>query len=202
MSELKTITTDTSTYWIPIKNEASTILYDAIQDTYVNNNDTCISTNIHISKDKAVIRTVYKSKRYDGDPLAFGCWIPTIKKVEILNPKKVIRFTFDNIDQTTVKTICSEEDNFDFKFAFYLAYAKYLYKNTLTPKGIERKAKEFEDFKIFNYLVNNGIKTYYKDKKAEEKAKAEEAERKEIKKRQAAKKAKKRAEKKAKNAND
>lgn len=51
--------------------------------------------------------------------------IPEIEKVEIINPGKVIRFTF--YDNRQVKTIRRDEDSFDFEFAFYIAYAKLLW---------------------------------------------------------------------------
>lgn len=111
---------------------------------------------------------------------------PYITKVEVLKPGKVLRFTFN--DNTIIKTICIDNDTFDFKFAFFLAYAKYFYSNILTVNGIETKAKSFMDIKFFNSLVKKGMKTYFKQKKEEEKIEKEKAERKEIEKRRAEKK--------------
>ena len=116
---------------------------------------------------------------------------PYITKVEILNPDKVMRFTFS--DNDIVKTVCIQDDIFDFEFAFYLAYAKHFFRDILNTNGIEKKAKELKDMKFFNYLVKKAMKTYFNQKKEEEKIEREKKERKEIEARQAAKKAAKKA---------
>lgn len=105
--------------------------------------------------------------------------LPYIKKVEILKPNKVIRFTFypvvsfvmfaDEAKEKVIKTVCLDEDTFDFEFSFYLAYAKYLYGNILTPHGIEKKAREFMDNKKMIKLVKKGMKVYRDQVKEEEK---------------------------------
>lgn len=118
---------------------------------------------------------------------------PFITKVEVLNPGKVMRFTFS--DNTIIKTVCTPGDTFDFKFAFFLAYAKYFWENTLTSQGVENKARAFMEVKFFNSLVKKGMKVYFNQKKEEEREEREKAERKEIKARQAAKKAIKKAKK-------
>lgn len=107
--------------------------------------------------------------------------LPYIKKVEILKPNKVIRFTFypirsfltistirNEIDEKVIKTVCLDEDTFDFEFSFYLAYAKYMYGDILTPHGIEKKAKEFMDNKDMIKLVKKGMKVYRDQVKEEE----------------------------------
>lgn len=103
---------------------------------------------------------------------------PYITKVEILKPEKVLRFTFS--DDAVIKTVCVDNDAFDFKFAFFLAYAKYFWKNVLTIEGIENKAKDFTNIKFFNSLVKKGMKVYFNQKKEEERKEKEEAERKKI----------------------
>lgn len=103
--------------------------------------------------------------------------LPYIKKVEILKPNKVIRFTFypisflvfkDEVKEEVIKTICLDEDTFDFEFSFYLAYAKYMYGDILTPYGIEKKAREFMDNKYMIKLVKKGMKVYRDQVKEEE----------------------------------
>lgn len=104
--------------------------------------------------------------------------LPYIKKVEILKPNKVIRFTFYPVlsllssiyekNEKVIKTICLDEDTFDFEFSFYLAYAKYMYGNILTPHGIEKKAREFMDNKDMIKLVKKGMKVYRDQVKEEE----------------------------------
>ena len=104
--------------------------------------------------------------------------LPYIKKVEILKPNKVIRFTFypvipfpmfaDEVKEKVIKTICLDEDIFDFEFSFYLAYAKYLYGDILTPHGIEKKAREFMDNKNMIKLIKKGMKVYRDQVKEEE----------------------------------
>lgn len=117
--------------------------------------------------------------------------VPYITKVEVLKPGKVMRFTFS--DKTEIKTVCTDADDFNFKFAFYLAYAKYLYKNILTPAGIEKKAKEFMDVIFFNSLVKKGMRIYLNQKKEEERLEKAEAESKAIRERRIAKKIVKKA---------
>lgn len=104
--------------------------------------------------------------------------LPYIKKVEILKPNKVIRFTFypiisflifkDEAKERVIKTVCLDEDTFDFEFSFYLAYAKYMYGDILTPHGIEKKAREFMDNKDMIKLVKKGMKVYRDQVKEEE----------------------------------
>lgn len=103
---------------------------------------------------------------------------PYLTKVEILKPGKVLRFTFS--DDTVIKTVCADNDPFDFKFAFFLAYAKYFWENVLTTQGIENKARDFTNVKFFNSLVKKGMKVYFNQKKKEEREEKEEAERKKV----------------------
>lgn len=112
--------------------------------------------------------------------------VPILTKVEVLKPNQVIRFTFS--DKTEIKTICKENDTFDFEFAFYLAYAKYLWKKSLTSAGIEKKAKEIMDIIDFNKLVKKSIKNYFKEQKKKEDEEKKKVEEKEKKQKQAKKK--------------
>ena len=105
-------------------------------------------------------------------------YVPYITKVEVLKPGKVLRFTFS--DKTVIKTVCLDADTFDFKFAFFLAYAKYFCSQTHTPQGVENHAKHLMDLKVFNSLVRAGMKVYFDQKKEEERLEKEEAERKAI----------------------
>ena len=97
--------------------------------------------------------------------------LPKITKVEVLNPNKVMRFTFDN--KQTIKTICLDSDNFDFEFSFFLAYSKFLYSKLLTIEGIEKKAIEMKYEKKFVNLVKEGMKVYKADLKKQEEEKKE-----------------------------
>ena len=109
-----------------------------------------------------------------------------ITKVEILCPNKVLRFTFD--DKTIIKTICTEDDEFDFRFAFFIAFAKKLYKNTYTSEGIFQKAKELQYTKEYVKKVDKAIKTFEREQKEKELIKQKEKELKEQKKRRMEKK--------------
>ena len=109
-----------------------------------------------------------------------------ITKVEILCPNKVLRFTFD--DKTIIKTICTEDDEFDFRFAFFIAFAKKLYKNTYTSEGIFQKAKELQYTKEYVKKVDKAIKTFEREQKEKELVKQKEKELKEQKKRKMEKK--------------
>lgn len=128
-----------------------------------------------IKKEKENKNMTEKKFEYDK---ALDILAPYITKVEILKPEKVLRFTFS--DDTVIKTVCVDNDAFDFKFAFFLAYAKYFWKNVLTIEGIENTAKDFTNIKFFNSLVKKGMKVYFNQKKEEERKEKEEAERKKI----------------------
>ena len=146
---------------------------------------------------KMLFNTNLSSRSKDITQISLPCniviQIPNIIKVEILNPNKVLRFTFS--DKTVIKTICNQVDSFDFEYSFYLAYAKYLYGKTLTINGIEKMAKHFKDVKAINKLVQKNIKMYYTQEKEKEKQKQIEAEKKAIKKRHREKKIAKRLKK-------
>lgn len=119
---------------------------------------------------------------------------PTITKIEVLVPNKVLRFTFRN--GTQIKTICNNEDDFDFEFAIYLAFAKLFYKQSYTREGIEYKAHSMKYVKFWVKKVKEAIRTYKKQEKERIKKEQEEAERAAARKRQAEKKARKKRERK------
>ena len=98
---------------------------------------------------------------YHIDPYNNMVSIPEIEKVEILNPEKVIRFTFHNRRQ--VKTIRRDEDSWDFEFAFYIAYAKLLWGKYLTPEGIWQKACELKGQKLYVKLVEKAIRRFNRE---------------------------------------
>lgn len=119
---------------------------------------------------------------------------PTITKIEVLVPNKVLRFTFRN--GTQIKTVCDVEDDFDFEFAIYLAFAKLLYKQSYTREGIEYKAHSMKYIKFWTKKVKEAVQTYKKQEKERIKKEQEEAERAAARKRQAEKKARKKRERK------
>ena len=96
-----------------------------------------------------------------ADPYNQMGHIPGIEKVEILNPGKVIRFTFYNGRQ--VKTICRDEDSWDFEFAFYIAYTKLLWGKYLNPEGIWQKACELKGQKLYVKLVEKAIRRFNRE---------------------------------------
>ena len=154
------------------------------------NTTTDLSKNIYTSSHYRASQPVYNSylaecyndSLYHYENIHFSedshAALPYIKKVEILKPNKVIRFTFypvlsllifaDEAKERVIKTVCLDEDTFDFEFSFYLAYAKYMYGNILTPHGIEKKAREFMDNKKMIKLVKKGMKVYRNQVKEEE----------------------------------
>ena len=117
-----------------------------------------------------------------------------IKKVEMLKENKVMRFTFS--DNKVIKIICHDNDTFDFNYAFYLAYSKYLYGKEMLPHGIEQKAKELMDIKIVNKLVKEAQKKYFNELKEKEKIKEAKKESQAIRERRVAKKIRKKNKKK------
>ena len=133
---------------------------------------------------------------------AIGCLLnevydrnhPVITKIEVLVPNKVLRFTFQH--GTQIKTVCNNEDAFDFEFAIYLAFAKLFYKQTYTREGIEYKAHSMKYIKFWVKKVKEAVRTYKKQEKERIKKEREEAERAAARKRQAEKKARKKRERK------
>ena len=105
-------------------------------------------------------------------------------------PQKVYEIKF--ADNTSVKTICSEYDEFDLEYMFYLAIAKKLYSKTLTFDGVLAKSYEIQYEKKFNKIVKNGVKILKqkqenKQKEEEEKAIKQRQKEKTIRKKKAAK---------------
>lgn len=86
-------------------------------------------------------------------------WFYSIKEYV---PNKVYGFTFRTIAKKEYKTICADEDTFDLKFAFFLAYAKYVNANTLTTEGYVDAARTLSYNKENLKNVQNGIKLFYK----------------------------------------
>lgn len=81
-----------------------------------------------------------------------------IKEIKILNPNKVVGFTFT--DGQRIKTICDNNDIFSLEYACFLAYSKKIYKNTLTYEGVIKKVEELQYQKKYVKLVKDAIKTY------------------------------------------
>ena len=95
-----------------------------------------------------------------------------IKKIIQHVPNKVYEFIF--YDRQRIKTICSEEDNFDFDYACFLAIAKKLYSKTLTFEGVLSKVSEIATIKQYIKIVKQAKKQFFEEKEKEQKAKKEE----------------------------
>lgn len=96
-----------------------------------------------------------------------------IDRIEELKPEKVYRFTFN--DGTIIKTVRSEMDIFDLRYACFLAIAKKIYGKILTFDGVLNETYQLMYYKEYNKMVDKAIKKFYKEQ--EEKAKEEEAKR-------------------------
>lgn len=101
----------------------------------------------------------------------------TIYSVIEYVPQKVYEIKFT--DDTSVKTICGEYDEFDPEYMFYLAIAKKLYSNTLTFDGVLSKTYQLMYEKKYIKMVKQGMKLFKELKKRQK----EEEELKEIKER-------------------
>lgn len=93
-----------------------------------------------------------------------------IYSIKEIVPNKIYQFIF--YDNTKIKTICAEEDIFDFRYACFLAIAKKKYSREYTFEGVLKKAEELSYLKEYNKQVDKAIKYFYLCK--EEKAKKEE----------------------------
>lgn len=119
---------------------------------------------------------------------------PEIVKIEVLVPDKVLRFTFKY--GTQIKTVCNDEDTFDFDFAIYLAYSKLVNKDICTKEGIEYRAHHMKYWKLWADKVKKAKKLFKQQETERIKQEKEEKERAAIRKRQAEKKARKKKERK------
>ena len=95
-----------------------------------------------------------------------------IVSIEEIVPEKVYKFLF--ADGQTVKTICSDNDIFDLRYACFLALAKKLYSEILTFEGVLAQVQDLMYIKEENKMVDRAIKNFYKNQK--EKAEKEELE--------------------------
>lgn len=144
-----------------------------------------------IYANSVIAKAIQKAKT---NPITDDVFYSEIVKIEILVPNKVLRFTFKF--GTQIKTVCNEEDAFDFDFAIYLAYSKLINSNRFTKEGVEHKAHEMKYQKYWVKKVKEA-KKLFKEQEAERiKREKEEKERAAARKRQAEKKARKKKERK------
>ena len=151
-------------------------------------------TTIHINDimNKAVVKAIQNAKNNSFNKK--DEFYPEIVKIEILVPNKVLRFTFRY--GTQIKTICNDEDVFDFDFAIYLAYSKLINSDKFTKEGVEYKAHEMKYQKRWVKRVKEAKKLFKQQETERIKKEKEEKERAAARKRQAEKKARKKKERK------
>lgn len=164
------------------------------------------STTIHINDANAetqmdILKAItLNADNYTGGMKSFGRLHdklnPEIVKIEVLVPDKVLRFTFKY--GTQIKTVCNDEDTFDFDFAIYLAYSKLVNKDICTKEGIEYRAHYMKYWKLWADKVKKAKKLFKQQETEKIKQEKEEKERAAIRKRQAEKKARKKKERKEK----
>ena len=151
----------------------------------INENDTTYN---------AIVKAIQNAKINSSDRSMKDEIYPEIVRIEVLVPNKVLRFTFKY--GTQIKTICNDEDIFDFDFAIYLAYSKLINNNEFTKEGIEYKAHMMKYQKRWAKKVKEAKKLFKQQETERIKQEKEEKERATIRKRQAEKKARKKKERK------
>lgn len=119
------------------------------------------------------------------NPMTVGNEKPAIVNIDIIVPNKVVEVTIFDGKEYKYKQICREPDEFDFKYALALAWAKYQDNWTnnyhLTIEGLEKVAYQYlHYYKETNNEFERAIKAYNNWIKEEAKKEAEEAERKAI----------------------
>lgn len=134
------------------------------------------------------------SINYIANKYCFNTFNTFLTKVEMLVPNKVMRFTFS--DGTQIKTICHDEDMFDLRYAFLLAFAKRYFKGLYTREGFEKYAHYMGLIKYWDRKAKEGIQLFKKQEKERTLKLKEEKERAAARKRQAEKKARKKRERK------
>ncbi len=144
-------TTGTSPLYVSTDNLTTTGDYinKIIQDAKKENKKTTLTTSAPIN-----------IQNRDGDDF---------KKVIEHVPCKVYEFEF--WDGKHIKTICQEDDVFDFDFAFYLAAAKHIWGKELTLEGVLKKADELRTIKKWVKRVKVAKRRFFKNQEAELKAK-------------------------------
>lgn len=155
------ITTTTNNYTISTSTDTTTntINYSDLYNLYYTAFPTTQS-NSNMSKEK-------KEKIIDQRLIKIDQEIAELREKTVFYsikeyvPNKVYGFVFNTLGRE-YKTICAEEDTFDLQFAFFLAYAKYLKPNALTPEGYVDNARTLSYNKSNLKKVQNGIKLFYK----------------------------------------
>ena len=155
-------------------------------------------TTIHISDitNEAIVKAIQNARKNSSNKNQKDEIYPEIVKIEILVPNKVLRFTFKY--GTQIKTICNDEDVFDFDFAIYLAYSKLINSDKFTKEGVEYKAHEMKYQKRWVKKLKEAKKLFKEQETERIKKEKEEKERAAARKRQAEKKARKKKERKEK----
>lgn len=152
-----TISTTTDTATAIKYSDLLHLYYTAFPTTWSSSS----SSNSNMSKEK-------KEKIIDQRLIKIDQEIAELRKKTVFYsikeyvPNKVYGFVFNNTLSREYKTICAEEDTFDLQFAFFLAYAKYLKPNALTPEGYINNARTLSYNKSNLKKVQNGIKLFYK----------------------------------------
>lgn len=159
------------------------------------------STTIHMNDiayttDDAIVKAIQNAmgKSNSSDKNIKDELYPEIINIEILVPNKVLRFTFRY--GTQIKTVCNEEDTFDFDFAIYLAYSKLVNSDKFTKEGVEYKAHEMKYQKRWANKAKEAKKLFKEQETERIKKEKEKKERAAARKRQAEKKARKKKERK------
>lgn len=153
IGNVATTTTSTATITIdgsltPIKNQS------ALKTIYARVN----ALGSKPEKEKIIDQRLIKIDQEIAE-LREKTWFYSIKEYV---PNKVYGFVFHTIAKQEYKTICADEDTFDLEFAFFLAYAKYLNHNQLTPEGYVNIARTLSYNKRNIKRVKNGIKLFHK----------------------------------------
>lgn len=165
---------------------SATITMEESPSTTIHISDANINTALEVTKSYG---RIYNQNNKINDQN-----YPKIVKIEVLVPNKVLRFTFKY--GTQIKTICNDEDVFDFDFAIYLAYSKLINSDKFTKEGVEYKAHEMKYQKRWVKKIKEAKKLFKQQETERIKKKKEEKERAAIRKRQAEKKARKKKERK------
>lgn len=83
-----------------------------------------------------------------------------IADIEMLVPNKVMKVYFN--DESYIKVVCHDFDEFNIYAGCYIAIAKKLYGKDYTCEGIEHMARQLSYQKKYVYIVNKAVKEYEK----------------------------------------
>ena len=165
----------TTSYSVPLNNTITYATTSTGTNPYLINPDCTIKLTPYTVSVQDVVKDMEELKRKNNQPIKKPSEVSCDDFKDVIEhvPNKVYEFIF--YDNKHIKTVCQEEDEFDFDYAFYLAAAKHIWSKELTFEGVLKKADELRTCKKWVKRVKIAKREFFKKK--EEELKKEEQDR-------------------------